>query len=63
MIFGKKNAIILSGIAMCDDAVRAIESVVTYYISPYTITGGVPAKLIKQNYSVKKHTHNCVYNK
>ncbi|RMF98059.1 MAG: acyltransferase [Candidatus Schekmanbacteria bacterium] len=42
------NCVILSGVTIGDGAVIAAGAVVTKDIPPYTIAGGVPAKVIKQ---------------
>ncbi len=42
------NATILGGIKIGDGAVIGANSVVTKDVTPYTIVGGVPAKLIRQ---------------
>ncbi|EFR44685.1 CatB-related O-acetyltransferase [Streptococcus pseudoporcinus] len=47
------NAIILSGVTIGKGAVIAAGSVVTKDVPPYTIYGGVPAKLIKKRFSDK----------
>ena len=45
------NSIIMRGVKIGDGAVVAAGSVVTKNIQPYSIVGGVPAKLIKHRYS------------
>ncbi|GAB4225024.1 MAG: hypothetical protein Kow0049_02010 [Stanieria sp.] len=45
------RAIILDGVTIGDGAVIATGSVVTKDVEPYTIVGGVPAKLIRRRYS------------
>jgi acetyltransferase-like isoleucine patch superfamily enzyme len=42
------NATILSGVTIGDWAVVAAGAVVTKDVPPYTIVGGVPAKIIKR---------------
>src|SRR5699024_1042177 len=50
------NAVILSGSHISTGAVVAAGSIVTGYVPPYAIVGGVPAKVIKYrfNESVRK---------
>ncbi|MEO0902191.1 MAG: CatB-related O-acetyltransferase [Bacteroidota bacterium] len=45
------RAMILDGVTIGDGAVIAAGSVVTKEVEPYTIVGGVPAKLIRRRYS------------
>ena len=44
------NAIILQGVKIGDGAVVAAGAVVTKYVEPYTVVGGVPAKKIKDRF-------------
>ena len=44
------NATILSGVTIGDGAVIALGSVVTKNVEPYSIVGGVPAKLIRKRF-------------
>ncbi|MCF8296152.1 MAG: CatB-related O-acetyltransferase [Melioribacteraceae bacterium] len=48
------NVIILDGITIGDGAVIAAGSVVTKDVEPYSIIGGVPAKLIRYRFSNDK---------
>ena len=43
-----ENAVILGGVTIGDGAVVAANAVVTKDVPPYTIVGGVPAKVIKE---------------
>ena len=45
------RAMILDGVTIGDGAVIAAGSVVTKDVEPYTIVGGIPAKLIRKRYS------------
>lgn len=45
------NVIILPGVTIGDGAVLAAGAVVTKDVEPYTIVGGVPAKIIKKRFS------------
>ena len=45
------RAIIMSGITIGDGAVIAANAVVTKDVPPYTIVGGVPAKLLKKRFN------------
>lgn len=45
------NVIILGGIKIGDGAVIATGAVVTKDVEPYTVVGGVPAKLIKKRFT------------
>jgi acetyltransferase-like isoleucine patch superfamily enzyme len=42
------NAVIVAGVTIGDGAIVAAGSVVTKNVEPYTIVGGVPAKLIRK---------------
>lgn len=45
-----EKATILSGVTIGDGAVIAANSVVTKNVPPYSVVGGVPAKIIRQNF-------------
>lgn len=45
------EAVILSGVTIGDGAIIGTRAVVTKDIPPYTIVGGVPAKMIRKRYS------------
>ena len=45
------NVLIMDGVTIADGAVIAAGSVVTKNVTPYSIVGGVPAKLIKKRFS------------
>lgn len=45
------NVIILPGVVIGDGAVLAAGAVVTKDVEPYSVVGGVPAKLIKKRFS------------
>lgn len=45
------EAVIMSGVHIGDGAIIATRAVVTKDVPPYTIVGGVPAKLIKKRFS------------
>lgn len=45
------NAIILKGVTVGKGAVIAAGSVVTHNVEPYSIVGGVPAKILKMRFS------------
>lgn len=45
------NAVILDGVRIGDGAVIGANSVVTKDVEPYSIVGGVPAKLIRKRFS------------
>lgn len=52
------HVIIMTGVTIGNGAVVAAGSVVTKDVEPYSIVGGVPAKLIKKRFSedeIKKH--------
>lgn len=46
-----RNSIILSGVSIGDGAVIAAGSVVTKDVEPYSIVGGVPARMIKYRFN------------
>lgn len=46
-----QNAIILSGVHICQGAVIAAGAVVTSDVLPYAVVGGIPAKLIRYRFS------------
>jgi acetyltransferase-like isoleucine patch superfamily enzyme len=48
------NVIVLDGVTIGDGAIIAAGSVVTKDIDPFTIAGGLPAKLIKKRFSDEK---------
>ena len=48
------NAIIMEDVTIGDGSVIAANSVVTKNVTPYSVVGGVPAKLIKYRFSDKK---------
>ena len=45
------NAVVLQGCMVGDGAVIAAGSIVTHDVAPYTVVGGVPAKVIKERFS------------
>ncbi len=47
------GAVIMNGIAIGDGAVVAARAVVTKDVKPYTIVGGVPAKILKYRFDEK----------
>ena len=44
------NVILMEGIKICDGAIVSAGAVVTKDVEPYTIIGGVPAKLIRKRF-------------
>ena len=50
------NAIIMYGVSIGDGATIAAGSVVTKDVAPYTVVGGVPAKLIKEKCTREERT-------
>jgi len=48
------NAIILQGVKIDDGAIIAAGAVVTKNVEPFTIVGGVPAKLIKKRFDEER---------
>lgn len=46
-----QNAIVLNGVKIGDGAIVAAGAVVTKDVDPYSIVGGVPAKIIKKRFS------------
>ena len=52
------NSIVMTGVTIGDGVIVAAGSVVTKDIEPYTIVGGVPAKMIKKRFTdeqIEKH--------
>ncbi|MGD1818058.1 MAG: CatB-related O-acetyltransferase [Pleomorphochaeta sp.] len=47
------DAVILSGVTIGDGAIIGTRAVVTKDVPPYTIVGGIPAKLIKKRFNDK----------
>ncbi|MCD7952239.1 MAG: CatB-related O-acetyltransferase [Synergistaceae bacterium] len=47
------EAVILSGVHICDGAIIGTRAVVTKDVEPYTIVGGVPAKPIRRRFDQK----------
>ncbi len=45
------DAIIMSGVKIGDGAVIGTRAIVTNDVPPYTIVGGIPAKVIKKKFS------------
>lgn len=45
------NVIIMDGITIADGAIVAAGAVVTKSVEPYTVVGGVPAKIIKKRFA------------
>ncbi len=52
------KATILSGVTIGEGAVIAANSVVTKNVAPYTIVGGIPAKILKNNDQNKSNSDN-----
>jgi acetyltransferase-like isoleucine patch superfamily enzyme len=48
------NAVILSGVTIGKGSIVGANAVVTKNVEPYTIVGGIPAKLIKKRFSEKE---------
>lgn len=48
------NSTVLQGVSIGDGAIVAAGAVVTKNVEPYTIVGGVPAKVIKKRFSEDK---------
>lgn len=47
------EAIVMAGVRIGDGAIVAARAVVTHDVSPYTIVGGVPAKVIRKRFDDK----------
>ncbi len=59
------NTTILRGVTIGEGAVVAAGSVVTHDVQPYTIVGGIPAKMIKERFTkddLKRHKE-IIYSK
>lgn len=59
------RSIVFTGVSIGDGAIIAAGSVVTKDIEPYSIVGGVPAKIIKYRFENQEDikTHNAMLNK
>lgn len=53
------NSIVLKGVTIGKGAVVAAGSIVTKDVEPYSIVGGIPAKLIKKRFQDNYNTFSC----